>query len=133
MQSQFPLYFLEGEVAAVDPPLPLSQEPVDCFDGVNLSIGIWQVGKVPIFGVDADTEDSVLSQVHVFIVEHGLVRLGVDVNASAVDGVGQDSPPKGIFDTHLAHEDFPIFELIVDRFEIRRQQFTVTILIVVVN
>ena len=52
MCFQFLLDLLKGEIAAVDPPLSLPQQPVDCFNWVNLSVGIRQVFHIVTFFVD---------------------------------------------------------------------------------
>jgi hypothetical protein len=78
------LDFFEREVTTVDPPFTLAHESVYALHGVNLGVGVGQESHVEAFLVDTHAQNTILSEIDVFIIEHGLVTLRVDFYASVV-------------------------------------------------
>lgn len=91
MVSELFLDLFEGEITSIDPPFSLAKQAMNCFDWVDLSISIRKVGHIISFFMNTHAQNSVLSQIHIFTVEHSLVRLRINVNEAAIEEVRQTS------------------------------------------
>ena len=73
MLGKLSLHLLEGEVAAVNPPLSLPQQSVHSLDRVDVGVGIWKIGHFEASFVDPHAENSIFSQVDVLVIQHRFV------------------------------------------------------------
>ena len=72
------LNFFKGEVTSVDPSFSLSHESVNSFDGVDFGIGIRHEDNFLLIFVNTHTQNSVLSEIDVFIVQNLFLRVRID-------------------------------------------------------
>lgn len=133
MVTQLLLHLLKREVTTVNPSLALAQQAVYCFNGIHLGVGVGQVRHVIAFLMDTHAQNSVLSKIYVFTVEHGLIGLRVDVYEAAVEEIREGSPQQHVGHTHLGFDNFSVGQFFVDGLEVVFEQLVVLILIIVDN
>jgi hypothetical protein len=126
--SDFLFDLFEGEVAAVDPAFALSHESVDGFDGVDFGEGVGQIDEVEPVLVDLHAEDAVLGEVDVLVVQHLLLRLGLDARQQAEEELGQEHPQQHGAERNLRFVDGVLDELLLDRAEVLLEQFAALVL-----
>ena len=59
-------------------------------------------------------KDTILSQVDILIVEHGLVRLRINIDATSVHKVRQRCSNNSVSNSHLRLYDFAALQLLVN-------------------
>jgi hypothetical protein len=112
------LYLFEGKVAAVDPSLPLTHQPVYSLDGIHLCVGIRHENDVLLVLVDTHTQNTILCQIDVFVVKDLLLGVGVDRPYVLPDELWQKYPHDHVTGSEVAGDDLVGLELFVNRLEV---------------
>ena len=112
------LHLFEGKVAAVDPSLTLTHQPVDSLDGIHLCVGIRHENDVLLVLVNTHTQNTILCQIDVFVVEDLLFGVGVDRPYVLPDELWQEYPHDHVTGCKVAGNHLVGLELIVNRLEV---------------
>jgi hypothetical protein len=112
------LHLLKSEHGAVDPSFTLTHETVDCFDGVDLGVRVGHEENIELVFVDTHTENSVLGEIDVLVVEHLLLGVWVDRSEDFPYHLWQENPHEDVRSGEGAGDHFVGRQFLINRLEV---------------